>query len=104
MIQSKMKQIEWFKDVQGQLTPQSSVRSGQISNSFETLWLSLLPEKLKNIRSKIKALVFTTLYIKFSDAQGQITPKLVMVSVRNVNSSKLSCMSSLPVGMKMIQS
>ena len=34
-----------FPDAQGQLTPQSLVRSGQISNSGETLWLSSLPAK-----------------------------------------------------------
>ena len=37
--------------------------------------------------------VDTTLYSKFSDAQGQITLVLVSVSSRNLNSSKLSCMS-----------
>ena len=41
--------------------------------------------------------VFTTLYINFSDAQGQITLELVAVSGRNLNSSKLSCMSLLPM-------
>ena len=40
--------------------------------------------------------VFTTLYINFSDVQGKITLVLVVVSGRNSNSSKLSCMSSLP--------
>ena len=50
------------------------------------------------------ARVFTTLYINFSDAQGQITTKLVVVSSRNLNSSKLSCMSSLPARMRMIES
>ena len=49
------------------------------------------------------ARVFTTLYINFSDAQGQITLELVVVSGRNLNSSKLSCMSSLPARMKKIQ-
>ena len=48
--------------------------------------------------------MFTTLYIDFSDAQGQITLKLVVVSGRNLNSSKLSCMSSLPARMRMIDS
>ena len=48
--------------------------------------------------------VFTTLYINFSDAQGQITLELVVVSGRNLNSSKLSCMSSLPARMRMIES
>ena len=58
MIQSKMKELEWsqhfshfksmgiFPDPQGKLTPQSVVRSGQISKSFETLWLSSLPAKM----------------------------------------------------------
>ena len=48
--------------------------------------------------------VFTTLCINFSDAQGQITLELVVVSGRNLNSSKLSCMSSLPARMRMIES
>ena len=48
--------------------------------------------------------VFTTLYINFLDAQGQITPESVMVSGPNLNLSKLSCMSSSPATMKMIQS
>ena len=41
------------------------------------------------------ARVFTTLYVNFSDAQGQITLESVVVSGRNLNSSKLSCMSSV---------
>ena len=48
--------------------------------------------------------VITTLYINFSDAQGQITLELVAVSGRNFNSSKLSCMSLLPARMRMIHS
>ena len=64
MIQSKMKELEWsqhfsiisrwvffFSDAQRQLTPQPLVRSGQISNLFETLWLSLLSAKMKKIQS-----------------------------------------------------
>ena len=50
------------------------------------------------------ARVFTTLYINFSDAQGQITLESVVVSGRNLNSSKLPCMSSLPARMRMIES
>ena len=50
------------------------------------------------------ARVFTTLYLNFSDAQGQITPESVVVSSRNLNSSELSCMSSLPARMRMIES
>ena len=57
---------------------------------------------------KNEGLVDTTLYSNFSDAQGQITLVLVSVSARNLNSSKLSCMtfcmSSLPARMRMIDS
>ena len=48
--------------------------------------------------------MLTRLYIDFSDAQGQITPESVVVSGRNLNLSKLLCMSSLPTRMKMIES
>ena len=46
--------------------------------------------------------MFTTLNLNFSDAQVQITLVLVSVSGRNLNLSKLSCMSSLPARMRMI--
>ena len=48
----KMKALEcWhFTDAQGQLTPQSSVRSGRISNSSEISWLSLLVCKIEKWR------------------------------------------------------
>ena len=39
------------------------------------------------------ARVLTTLYSNFSDPQGQITLVMVVVSGRNLNSSKLLCMS-----------
>ena len=50
------------------------------------------------------AIVDTTLYSNFSDVQGQITLESAMVSGRNSNLSKLSCMSSLPARMRMIES
>ena len=50
------------------------------------------------------ARVDTTLYSNFLDAQGQITLVLVSVFCRNLNSSKLSCMSLLPARMRMIKS
>ena len=68
MIDSKMKELECsqdfshyksmgiFSDAQGQLTPQSLVRSGRISNSSEMLWVFSLPASMKKIRSKMKAL------------------------------------------------
>ena len=46
----------------------------------------------KNEEDPIKdegARVVTTLFINFSDAQGELTPKSVMESCRNSNSSKL---------------
>ena len=46
----------------------------------------------KNEEDPIKnegARVFTTLFINFSDTQGQITPKSVMESCQNSNSFKL---------------
>ena len=49
------------------------------------------------------ARVFTTLYINFSDVQGQITLVLVVLSGRNLNTSKLTCMSSLPARMRLIK-
>ena len=45
-----------FSTTHGQLTPHSEVESGRKSNSFEILWLSSLPARMKKIRSKMKAL------------------------------------------------
>ena len=53
---SHYKSMGIFSDAQGQLTPQSFVRSGRISNSFEMLWMFLSPAGMKKIRSKMKAL------------------------------------------------
>ena len=46
--------------------------------------------------------MFTTLYLNFSDIQEQITLEFVVVFGRNLNSFKLSCMSSIPARMRMI--
>ena len=43
-------------DAQVQLTPQYKVRSGQILNPFENLYMSMSPAKMKKIQSKVKAL------------------------------------------------
>ena len=53
---SHYKSMGIFPDAQGQLTPQSLVRSGRILNSSEMLWMFSLPESMKKIRSKMKAL------------------------------------------------
>ena len=44
----------------------------------------------------------TTLFIDFSDAQVQLTPKSVMESCRNSNPSKLLWLTLLPARMKKI--
>ena len=48
------------------------------------------------------ARVVTTLFINFLDAQGQLTPKSVMESCRNSNSSELSWLVLLSARMKKI--
>ena len=66
--------MEIFSDTQEQLTPQSEVGSGGNWNSFKLLWLSSLPARMKKIQLKMKtARVVPSLYIDFSDAQGQVT-------------------------------
>ena len=45
-----------FPDTQWQLTHKSLVGSCGISNPFEILWLSLLPARIKNNKSKMKEL------------------------------------------------
>ena len=45
-----------FSNTQGQITPQSEVRSGRNSNSSEMLLMSLLLLRIKKIRIKMNAL------------------------------------------------
>ena len=59
----------------------------------------------KNQKDPIKyegARVVTTLFIDFSHAQGQLTPKSVMESCRNSNQSKLLWLTLLPAGIEKI--
>ena len=59
----------------------------------------------KNEEDPIKnegATVVTTLFINFSDAQGQLTPKSVIESCRNSNPSKLLWLVLLSARMKKI--
>ena len=88
MIHTKMKELEWsqhfshyksmeiFQEAQGQLTPQSLVRSGPISNSFQMLWMSLLPARIKKIQSKAR--------IVFLQKKTDVSPLFV---VRNIKMS-----------------
>ena len=48
--------------------------------------------------------VVTTLFIDFSDAQGQLTPKSVLESCRNSDPSKFLWLTLLPARMKKNQS
>ena len=57
-------------DAQWQLTPQSFIRSGRISNSSEMLWMFSLPASMKKDRSKMKALECSTLYSNFRCAKA----------------------------------
>ena len=59
----------------------------------------------KNEKDPIKnegARVVTTLFINFSDAQGQLTLKSVMESCRNSNPSKLLWLALISARMKKI--
>ena len=61
----------------------------------------------KNEEDPIKdegARVVTTSFIDFSDTQGQLTPKSVMESCRNSNSSELLWLVLLPARKKKIHS
>ena len=71
-----------FPDAQGQLTLQSTVRSGQISNSSKTLWLFSLPAKMKKIRSKIEGLEcshYTSIIQTCKGVGGGIWPKFELI-------------------------
>ena len=83
----------------------NSVVLGQIWPKFELVEdIIVVLRTCKNKEDPIKnegARVFTTLYIDFSDAQGQITLESVVVSSPNWNSSKLR-MSVLPTRIKIL--
>ena len=113
-IHSKLKALEWsqhfshyksmgiFPNAQGQLTNMSRL----ILPNFEPIrdFMGVLVA-CKNEEDPIKnegARVVTTLFIDFSHAQGQLTPKSVMESCRNSNPSKLSSLTLLPARMKKI--
>ena len=72
----------------------NSAVSGRILPNFELVRdIMVVLNTCKNEEDLIKnenARVLTTLLFDFSDAQGQLTPKLVAEFRRNSNSSKLS--------------
>ena len=94
-LPSKMKELECSQDfshyksmgilpdAQGQLTPQSLVRSGRISNSSEMLWKFLLPASMKKIRSKMKALEWSQ-HFSYYNPMGAIGCHGHQSSVQNL--------------------
>ena len=84
------------------------IRSGRISNLSKHLCMLSLPASMKRIRSKTVEKKWRHRFSHykpmgiFSDVQGQVTPQSVVRAGRNLNSSELSCMSSLPASMKRI--
>ena len=61
-------------------------------------------ELVRDVRDVLITCKYVEDPIKNSDVQGQITLVLVVVSGQNLNTSKLSCMSSLPARMRVIDS
>ena len=118
LIKSKMKELECSQDfshyikVYGDFSRRSRAANSAVlgpiwpnfelvRNVMDVLVTCQYEEDPMKVRG---ARVFSTLYIDFSDTQGQITLELVVGSGRNLNSSKLSCMFSLPARMRMIDS
>ena len=113
-VQLQIKALECSQDfssiisIWGFSQAANSAVHGRIWSNFELVQdFMVFLVICKNEEDLIKnegARVFTTLCINFSDTQGQITLELVVVSGRNLNSSKLLCMSLLPARMRMIES
>ena len=109
-----MKSLEWsqhffhynsmgiFPDTQWQLTPQSEVSSGRISDPSRLYGCPCYQQEWRRSNKKKGARVVTTLSIDLSDAQGQLTQKSVMESYQYSDSSKLLLLSLLPAWMKKI--
>ena len=79
-----------FSDAQGQLTLKSLMESCRNSNSSKLLWLVLLSARMK-IHQKMKVLEWSQRFSHyksmgiFSDAQGQVTHKSLVLSCRIPN-------------------
>ena len=120
-IHSKLKALEWsqhishyksmgiFPNAQGQVTHKSLVGSYWILNPSETLWVSLLPARMKKIHSKLKALVWSQYFSHYKsmgilpNAQGQVTHKSLIGSYWISNPSEILWVTLLPARMKKIQ-
>ena len=84
----------------------SLVGSCRILNSFQILWLSLLPARIKKNKSKMKELEWSQdlSHYKsmgiFPDAQGQLTHKSLVGSCRISNPFQILWLSLLPAKIK----
>ena len=81
-----------FPDAQGQLTSESLVRPGQISNSSEILWLSSLPAKLKK-----------TKFFRRSSAANSAVPGPIWPNFELVRTLMIVLITYIPVIMKKIR-
>ena len=115
-VPRKMKALEWSQQFSHCKSMVIFFKRSRAANSAVHNWIwpnfELIREFMvvlvtcKNEKDPIKsecARVFTTLYIIFSDTQEQLTTHSVLISDRNLNSSKLLCLFSSPARMKMIQ-
>ena len=114
-IHSKLKALEWSQYFSHYKSTGIFSKSSRAANSevpgrillnFEFIQdIMDLLVTCKNEEDPIQnegARVITTLFINFSNAQGQLTPKSVMESCRNSNSSELLWLVLLSARMKKI--
>ena len=89
-----------FSDTQGQLTLKSVMESSRNSNPSKLLRLTLLPERMKKIHLKMKALEWSQRYSHyksmgiFPNTQGQLTHKSFVGYCPISNTSKILWLSS----------
>ena len=86
-----------FSDVQGQITLEWEVVSGQNFNSSKLLCMFSLPARMRMIESKMKELECSQDFSHyksmgiFPDAQGQLTPQSLVRSGRDVIDVLVTC-------------
>ena len=99
-----------LSDAQGQITLVLVSVSGRNLNSSKLSCMFLLPARMRMIDSKMKDVQCSQDFSHyknmgiFPDAQGQLTPHSLVRSGRNLNSSEMLWMFSLPASMKKIRS
>ena len=109
-INLKLKALEWsqhfshhksmgiFPNGQGQVTHETLVETIRDVMGFVVACKNDDDDPIKNEGAR----VVTTLFIDFRDAQGQLTPKSVMKSCQNSNSSELLWLVLVPARMNKI--